>query len=141
MSIKQYMDFASGMQAFEAKHFSTAMQLLSPLAEEGNTEAMHRIAIMYQNGLGVAHEPEAALSGMQRAADLVHALAQHGLGFMYLEGDGVEKDSSQAVKWFSLAADQGLAGSLTTLAMMYEEGNGVEQDADKAKELYKKAGF
>lgn len=46
------VDLASGLQAFEAKHFTRAMQLLSPLAEEGNLEAQHRCAIMYQNGLG-----------------------------------------------------------------------------------------
>ena len=41
MSDQDDLDFASGMQAFEAKHFSTAMRFLSPLAENGNTEAMH----------------------------------------------------------------------------------------------------
>ena len=46
------VDLASVLQAFEAKHFTRAMQLLSPLAEEGNLEAQHRCAIMYQNGLG-----------------------------------------------------------------------------------------
>ncbi|MGD8935920.1 MAG: sel1 repeat family protein, partial [Thiogranum sp.] len=47
------VDFASGMAAFEARHFSRAAQLLSPFANEGNAEAQHRLAIMYQNGLGV----------------------------------------------------------------------------------------
>ena len=40
------VDFASGMAAFEAKHFSRAAQLLSPFADEGNPEAQHRLAIM-----------------------------------------------------------------------------------------------
>ena len=66
MSAQEEMDFNSGMMAFEAKHFSRAMQILSPLAESGNTDAMHRCAIMYQNGLGVAVNKEAAFMWMKR---------------------------------------------------------------------------
>src|SRR5690606_30934248 len=130
MSDEDDVNFNSAMSAFEAKHFSRAMQLLSPFAEQGNAEAQHRMAIMYQNGLGMARSPEAAVKWMRAAAEQGHALAQHGLGFMYLEGECVPKDGAQAAHWFKLAADQGLAGSLTTLAMMYEQGNGVEQDLD-----------
>jgi TPR repeat protein len=103
------------------------MRLLSPLAEGGNPDAQHRIAIMCQNGLGVVRNEKMAYEMMRAAADQGFALAQHGLGFMYLEGDCVEQDSAAAVEWFRKASEQGLAGSLTTLAKMYEEGNGVEK--------------
>ena len=138
MSDNEDLDFASGMSAFESKHFATAMRFLSPMAESGNTEAMHRVAIMYQNGLGVGHDPDAAVKWMRKAAEQGHAVAQHGFGFMFMEGDGVEKDMKEAIKWFTLAAEQGLAGSQTTLAMIYEEGNGVEKDPELAKEWYAK---
>ena len=98
------MDYTSGVIAFEARQFSRAMQLLSPLAEKGSADAQHRCAIMYQNGLGVVVYPEAALKWMQAAAEQGHALAQHGLGFMYMEGDCVEKNGEEAVKWFTQAA-------------------------------------
>jgi TPR repeat protein len=137
----EMMDFASAMAAFEAKEFSRAMQLLSPYAKQGDAEAQHRLAIMYQNGLGVAQNDAEAVKWMRAAAEQGHALAQHGMGFMYLEGECVEKDPAEAAKWFTLAAEQGLAGSQTTLAMMYEEGNGVEQDAETARKWYAKAGF
>jgi len=84
------VDFASGMAAFEAKHFSRAAQLLSPFANNGNAEAQHRLAIMYQNGLGMAQHDALAARWMQAAADNGYAVAQHGLGFMYLEGECVE---------------------------------------------------
>ena len=35
-SENENMDFASGKAAFEAKHFSRAMPLLSPFAESGH---------------------------------------------------------------------------------------------------------
>jgi len=135
------MNLNSGMAAFEAKHFSRAMQLLSPLAARDNAEAQHRLAIMYQNGLGVVANPEAAVNWMRRAAEAGHALAQHGMGFMYMEGDCVEQNGAEAVRWFTKAAEQGLAGSQATLAMMYDEGRGIERDPEKAREWYRKAGF
>ncbi len=141
MTDEQDVEFASGMAAFEAKHFSRAAQLLSPFAEQGNAEAQHRLAIMYQNGLGVARHEGLALRWMKAAAESGYPIAQHGLGFMYLEGECVEKNPAEAVKWFQKAAEQGLAGSLTTLALMYEQGNGVERDQAKADELYRAAGF
>ena len=92
------VDLASGLQAFEAKHFTRAMQLLSPLAEEGNLEAQHRCAIMYQNGLGNKENPLLAFKWMKKAAESGHPLAQHGLGFMYMEGDCTEQNGELAHK-------------------------------------------
>jgi len=135
------MDYSSGIAAFEAKNFAQAMMFLSPLAETGNADAMHRCAIMYQNGLGVVQSEERAFEMMQKSAESGYAIAQHGLGFMYMTGECVDQDYRKAIEWFEKAADQGLVGSLTTLAMMYEEGNGVEKNPEKAKELYKQAGF
>ena len=135
------MDLASGIMAFEAKHFSRALQILSQLAEKGDTDAQYRCAIMYQNGLGLVANPDAALRWMKAAAEQGHALAQHGLGFMYMEGDCTEQNGEEAIKWFTKAAEQGLQGSQTTLAMMYEEGHGVERDPEKAKQWYGRAGF
>jgi len=45
------MSLSSGIAAFEGKHFSQAMMLLSPLADQGEVEAQYRMAIMLQNGL------------------------------------------------------------------------------------------
>lgn len=133
------MSLESGLAAFTAKHFSRAMQHLSPLADRGDAEAQYRCAIMFQGGLGVARNCEAAHRWMQAAAEQGHALAQHGLGFMYLEGECAERRPELAVAWFEKAAAQGLAGSLTTLAMMYEEGRGVPRDAARAHELVQRA--
>ena len=135
------MDFSSGLAAFEAKHFSRAMQLLSPFANNGDAHAQHMCAIMFQNGLGTVENPEQAVKMMTSSAEQGYPIAQHGLGFMYMQGECLEKDSVKAVEWFEKAAEQGLQGSLTTLAMMYEQGEGVENNSEKAKELYKAAGF
>jgi uncharacterized protein len=145
MSTQEFGEFemamASGIAAFEAKHFSRASQLLSPLAEQGVAEAQYRMAIMAQNGLGMVPNPLLAYRYMRAAAETGHALAQHGLGFMYLQGECVESHGVKAVEWFRRAAEQGLVGSQTTLAMMYDEGHGVEKDPEEARKWYRLAGF
>jgi len=141
MSDQDSMDFNSGMAAFEAKHFSRAAQLLSPLAESGNDEAQYRLAIMYQNGLGVTRNEELAVKWMRAAAERGNALAQHGLGFMYLEGDCIAADAAQAAHWFRLAADQGLAGAQVTLSMLYAEGRGVPVDPAESRRWAELAGL
>ncbi len=141
-SAQDEMAFRSGIHAFEGKHFATAMQLLSPLAEKGHPDAQYRVAIMHQNGLIGSEDFHRAADLMQQAATQNHALAQHGMGIMYMEGEGVEKDMAQAVAWFEKAAAQGLAGSLTTLGMIYQEGiGGVAIDEARAQAYYRQAGF
>jgi len=139
--IAQDINFSSGMAAFEAKHFSRAMGLLHPIAESGNADAQHRVAIMLQNGLGVTPNAQKAAYWMRAAAEQGHALAQHGLGFMYLEGECLDQDEREALDWFRRAAEQGLAGSQTTLAMMYAQGRGVEKDPKQARFWCRLAGF
>ncbi len=136
------MDLSSGIAAFEAKHFSRATALLSPLADAGDPEAQYRMAIMAQNGLGMHDNALLAYKYMRAAAEAGHALAQHGLGFMYMEGECVGQDGAKAAEWFTKAAEQGLVGSMTTLAMLYEQGKaGLPKDPEKAREWYRKAGF
>jgi len=48
------MELSSGIAAFEGKHFASAIKLLSPLADLGYPDAQYRLAIMAQNGLGMA---------------------------------------------------------------------------------------
>ncbi len=75
-------NYKHGVAAFEAKNFSQAMQSES-LAEAGDADAQHRVAIMCQNGLGVVRNDARAFGMMKAAAEQGYAIAQHGLGFMY----------------------------------------------------------
>ena len=108
----QQMDLMSGVSAFESKHFSRAMKLLSPIANSGNPDAQYRLAIMYQNGLGVVRNELLAYKWMKNAAQQEFGPALHGLGFMYMEGDCVGRDDVRAIKWFEAAVAQGLQGAM-----------------------------
>jgi len=78
MAVEDDIDYASGMSAFESKHFSQAMQFLSVYADQGHAESQHHVAIMYQNGLGMAQNDEFAVKWMRAAAEQGHALACEG---------------------------------------------------------------
>ena len=141
LSEAEIMDLKSGLKSLEDKHYKRATQLLSQLAEKGVPEAQHRMAVMYQNGLGIHRNETAAALWMKLSADQGYELAWHGMGFMYMEGEGVEQNAEEAIKWFTKGIDAGLIGSMTTLAMMYKEGNGVEKNPQEAERLLKLAGF
>ena len=138
---EESVNLSSGIAAFESKQFTRALQLLTPLAQSGDPDAQYRLAIMYQNGLGLVRNDPLAFRWVRASAEQGHALAQHGLGFMYMEGECTERCGEKAVEWFQRAAAQGLTGSRTTLAMMYEEGRGIDKDPDEARKWYKLAGF
>jgi len=138
---EQMMAFNSGMTALADKHFTQALKLLSPLADYGVAEAQHRMAVMYQNGLGVVVNSKIAAEWMIKSAENGYDLALHGLGFMYLEGEGVERDTDEAIKWLKKGVDKGLIGSMTVLADMYKQGNGVDKNPAEAERLLKLDGF
>ncbi|VAW63460.1 hypothetical protein MNBD_GAMMA10-1090, partial [hydrothermal vent metagenome] len=110
---------ASGFAAFESRDFTQAMRLLLQFAESGNADAQHKVAIMFQNGLGVVSNDDNAFKYMKLSAEQGDAIAEHGLGFMYMEGECVPQDFEQALVWFKKAAAQDMLGSMTTIAMMY----------------------
>ncbi len=130
-----------GIAAFEDNAFARAMRLLHPLAAAGVADAQYRLAIMCQNGLGGARQPEEAAKWMRAAAEQGNAMAQYALGFIYMQGDCVQLDGPQAVHWLERAAEQGLSGAKTTLALMYAQGKGVERDPEVARRWYIAAGF
>ncbi len=133
-------ELASGIAAFETKNFGLAMQILSPLADAGQAEAMYRVAIIHQNGLGRMQNKRLALRMMQGAAAQGHAFAMHGLGFMHYQGECVDQqDYVEAIRWFEKAAERGLPGAMMTLGMMAEAGQGMAPNPELAQQWYQKA--
>jgi TPR repeat protein len=116
------------VKAVETEDFMTAYQLLKGLAEQGNAEAQHNLAILYRQGKGVMRDPEVAAQWFQKAADQGLASAQYYLGHLYDVGEGVEKNSQLAVQWYKKAAEQGEPMAQTNLGVAYAQGEGTKQD-------------
>jgi len=82
--------------AMNAGDYATALQLLRPLADQGNVAALKALAIINDYGFG---------------ADKGNGSAQFSLGFIYGKGLGVPQDYVRAHMWFDLAAAQGTKGA------------------------------
>ena len=100
-------DLAQAKAAARVQDFNKAARLLTPLAEEGNTDAQFQLAGLFRAGRGVPKNHKSAVFWLKKASFKGHADAQYHLGVMYEKGWGVEIDSSQAIKWYQAAAKQG----------------------------------
>lgn len=122
-------DFQRGLQAARSGDYAAALREWKPLAEQGNAEAQHQLAMMYRGGRGVPQDYVEALKWYRLAAEQGNANAQFGLGAGYYHGSmNMPQDYAKAVKWFRRAADQGIDGAQYFLGTIYQDGLGVPQD-------------
>lgn len=106
-NVTKAQDLAVGLDAAEEGDYSTALQVFSLLAEDGDAEAQFYLGMLYAEGMGLAQDwPEARRLWM-RAAVQGHARAQHALGYIYSEGFGVPQDYLAAHMWLNIAAANG----------------------------------
>lgn len=131
--------FADGKAAYEAKDYKTALKILKPLAEQGDSQAQVTLGVMYDYGQGVAKNPEEAMNWYIKAAKQGIPVVQHDVGVKYFQGMGVPQSYEKAAYWWEQSANAGLADSQFNLGLMYYRGLGLKQDYNKAIELFKKA--
>lgn len=125
--------------AYYRGDYATALQLVRPLAVEGDAMAQYNLGVLYQRGRGVPQDTDAALKWYRLAAAQGEAAAQNNLGAMYESGDGVPQDYSEALNLYRLAAVQGYAEAQTNLGDMYADGHCVPQNYAEALKLYRLA--
>jgi len=92
--------YADAFAAAEAGNYARAVELMTPLAEQGNAQAQFNLALMYHGGLGVNRSETAAVEWYQRAASAGSKEAQEFLAVGFQEGwFGLPKDAKQAHYW------------------------------------------
>ena len=98
-----------GQDAWDAGKFAESMELLLPLAKEGNPKAQYRVGVMYASGQGVPHNQPEAVKWFLLSAAQGNADAQYNLGEEYalggFTGGGIEKDPPEAYFWLVLAVE------------------------------------
>lgn len=100
-------EFADGEAAYRLGDYPTALKLLQPLAEQGNSEAQDSLGHMYFMGSGVQQDYAEAMNWFRKAAEQGNADAQCVLGYMYWNGRGIPNDNLKATKWYRKAAENG----------------------------------
>ncbi len=129
--------YLEGMQAYQNGAYTTALEELQPLAEQGNATVQALLANMYLKGLGVPREPTRAQYWFHKAAAQGNPQAQVGLGLLCFQGIGGQP--TEAVAWFRRAARRGHPEAYSNLGTLYAKGRGVEQDYSQAVQWYRKA--
>ena len=118
----------TAVAAHRSQDWTTARQLLLPLAEQGNALAQMLVGDLYQNGSGVAKDSALAFAWIRKAAEQGYAKAQALLAVMHQEGWGTPKNDAQGAVWLRKAADQHDGIAQMALAMAYLTGRGVSKD-------------
>ena len=74
---------AEGLLALEQEQYTKSLDLLMPLAENGDVTAQSHVAIIYDNGHGVQEDNYEAVQWYRRAAMQGDSFAQSMLGHLY----------------------------------------------------------
>ncbi|QQO22389.1 sel1 repeat family protein [Bradyrhizobium diazoefficiens] len=90
--------------AYARGDYVRAVNLLIPLALNGNPRAQAFLGFMSENGFGAPQAYDAAADMYCQAALRGNPFAQAMLGLLYDKGHGVPQDFVLAYKWLNLAA-------------------------------------
>ena len=133
---------------------------LIELAEDGDEDAMGKVAIAYLNGdddagiepeacwvlalayehgRGVRKHAKRALAYYQKGAELGNLDCLANLGVYYIEGEKVPEDKEKGFRLCLKAAEQGNGVAMRAVGTCYQFGHGVRDDMKKAIYWYEKA--
>jgi uncharacterized protein len=89
--------------AYDRADLQSALRVWMQAAEAGDPEAQTNVGDIYERGLGVAPNYEAAAQWYQRAADKGYSRALFNLGTLYEQGTGVPQDQLKALNLYRQA--------------------------------------
>lgn len=90
--------------AYDRASYATALAVWLPRAKGGDPEAQLNVGEIYEKGLGLAPDYQAAALWYRKAAAAGNTQAQINLGHLYERGLGVERDPQQALAWYRKAS-------------------------------------
>jgi TPR repeat protein len=131
--------YNDALTAYRAKDYTTALHILTPLANKNDAMSQNLLGIMFANGHGVNKNIAQAVYWYKQAAENGDANAQTNLALKYKQGEGVGRDLNEAIKWFRLAAAKRQPRAQFELGLMYETGQGVAKNESEAIMWYQLA--
>lgn len=137
-SVEQALDEA--WTAYNIGQYKKVIQLVQPLASDGNARAQTLLARCYENGLGVPQDMDTAAKWFRLAAEQNFSEAQVQLAHLYELGAGVPKDRAAVVNLMTSAANAGYAEAQFNLALYYSQGRyGFAKDQNQSFSWAKRA--
>lgn len=118
--------------AHASGNFSKTLDILRPLADQGDATAQADLGHFYVEGMGVGQNYAEAAKWYRKAGEQGHENAQYQLAMILASGFEVPRDDNEAARWLQKSAEQGYAPAQYMLAVMYATGRGVNKDPIRA---------
>ena len=117
------------------QHFKAAFSGFYRLEKDSHDDKLqYRLGQMLYTGTGTEKDVQAAVSYLEKSAQLGNVNAQYLLGKVCLEtGIG---NPAQAIAWITKAAEAGNAGAQYALGKLYRDGAYAEKDIQKAVVMF-----
>ena len=117
------------------QYFKAAFSGFYRLEKESHDDKLqYRLGQMLYTGIGTYKDVQAAVSYLEKSAQLGNVNAQYLLGKVCLEtGIG---NPTQAIAWMTKAAEAGNSGAQYALGKLYRDGTHVEKDMQKAVDMF-----
>ncbi|MBI4962382.1 MAG: sel1 repeat family protein [Desulfomonile tiedjei] len=136
-------DLEEGVAAYDRQEYASALEILKPLAVNGNADAQFLLARMYAGGQGVAKDEQEAVKWVVISAGNGNIQAQETLASWAIRefmqhGQNVE-DKQQKIEWIKSSAERGNSEAMNMLGMIYSSGNGVPMTTIEAEKWYCRA--
>ena len=96
----------TGVSAFDAGDYESAVKVWLPLAKQGDVEAQLFMGVLYAHGLGVEHNQKQSAFWYERAAANGDVDAQNEIGLLYEYGWGVKQNDWVAESWYQKVREQ-----------------------------------
>jgi TPR repeat protein len=135
-------DYQKGLDALEQGDYKTALKVLKPLAEQGDTDAQYKLGKMYLHGDGGApRDYEKSVKWFRLAVEQGHVIAAYDLGIMFegsmYDGEFILQDFKEAIRLYEFCIERGYVPALVNLGRMYSLGKGVPKNHQTSFKLYK----
>jgi TPR repeat protein/uncharacterized caspase-like protein len=118
--------------SFDRADYATALKIWLPQAQAGDAEAQTYVGEIYEKGLGLKPDYEAAALWYTKAAEQKFSRAQINLGNLYEKGLGVVADKAMALNLYRMAA--GLQSDSLLYASTVEVHAVSQQELTKLKD-------
>lgn len=119
---------ADALIPYAQRDFVLALELLAPLAEQGNAVAQLKLGMIFSRGKVDLPDHVAARLWFNKAAEKGQVEAQFELGRIYRDGLGTGVDGKVAVYWFERAAEKATPHAINALGELYLGHQDVSQD-------------
>lgn len=124
----------AGLDAYNRGDWSTALNELLPLAEQGQVKAELYVGNLFGDGHGVELNHATAVKWFKKAAEQGDPEAEYDVGLFYYFGlGGLPKDVEKAAEWYRKSAAQGNSKAATGLDLIahQKEFENLEKEHDR----------